>query len=184
MDFGHFRSKPKLTVEEKSQLNIAFEFFWYTKTLLSQLEEHKGRVYYTLKDQIGDSFPSSPGEPLKSPHVVFRLYTAFLMFDQSFTSIPAHSIALTRNLILTMKTTFLKALQDYDRIKDCKECHHSQLSQLKNDLISLMAFPEFVVDIVNHQEEDSGASALINNFNLFVSINAKKLNEQLARYID
>ena len=132
---------------------------------------------------MGNSFSSSAEELPKSPHVVFRLYTALRMFDQSFTSIPAHSIALTRNLILTMKTTFIKALQDYDRIKYCAKCHHSQLKMLQNDLISLLAFPEFVSSLILHQREESGPKALIHNFNRYVIRNSKQLKDKLSDFV-
>ena len=105
------------------------------------------------------------------------------MFDQSFTSIPAHSIALTRSLILTMKTTFIKAVQDYDRIKNCDECSRSELKRLRNDLISLLAFPEFVSSLISSDRGVNGPRALVHSFNVFVHRNYKHLSEKLADYI-
>jgi hypothetical protein len=131
---------------------------------------------------MSGSYQSHLDEAPKSPHVVFRLYTALFMFDQIFNTIPAHAIALTRNLILTMKTTFIKSLQDYDRLSNCKECDPSQVAKLRNDLISLIAFPEFVSSVLDTNALERGPGALVTSFNNYLDENIEYLFKKLSAY--
>jgi len=58
----------------------------------------------------------------------------------------AHSVALMRQLLLTIKTTFLKTLQDYFRLENCLNCDVGPANSVRQDLTALLGFFEFVYE--------------------------------------
>jgi hypothetical protein len=58
--------------------------------------------------------------------------------------IPRHFIKVTRTLIKTVKTIFVKALQDTIRFQNCAQCSNEDKETVRKDAFSLLELLEYI----------------------------------------
>jgi hypothetical protein len=85
------------------------------------------------------------GSPITKTIHTFTL-TALQALQDAKELAPKHFIKVSRSIATTLKTGFTKLLQDYDRYKACTKCVGKIQDVAKNDLRSLVATLQFVLN--------------------------------------
>ena len=91
-----------------------------------------------------------------------------------------HEIKLLRSLATTVKTAFMKLLQDEEAIRDCQECEFDKEVN-RADQLHLMSLMQFIIHGLSPLDKRS--ETVGEAFKLFDNLNEHVISERVVAYL-
>jgi len=120
----------------------------------------------------------APASPISRRVHVFS-ETILESIEKVKAELELHEIKLLRGLATTVKTAFMKLLQDHEEIKECKECKDDQ-DVNRADQIQLMSLLKFIIHGLGPVDKDP--SKVKDVFQKFHETNADIIAERVDTY--
>jgi hypothetical protein len=167
-----YRSKLKLTPQGMSDLSQSLEITMYSKSYAACFHKHNN-MEINATDPNGGRISNS---------VNFLVKFTFAVFAEAVNRIPIHLIKIVRNTILTLKTAFIKILQNVQVLTLCQKCIQEEKDEVHNDAMTLYTLIQFLMDRFEPKDEPvKGADAAELKF-AYDQFYQSKLDEYKERF--
>ncbi|CAG7825804.1 unnamed protein product [Allacma fusca] len=159
---------PKLTKPEVQDFLRAFETAMFSQVYAAELLEPSVNVTAPDGAKIGRS--------------VFTIVSMALhTMVESREAVPLHYILVIRNLLKTLKSSYVKAVQDNDRVKSCEKCNQIDKDQAFDNVISLKAVQLFITRSLSAVER--GLDPYL-AYEYFFKRNKNHITEEIKKQIE
>jgi hypothetical protein len=157
-----YSEKKKLSKAEEAILSKGFELAMFSQAYCAEYANNN------TDDVENDDHDSNSIKTLRQ--------MVILGFKRAKAAIPNHFFKLTRSIIRTVKTVFVKALQDLIRFQSCSVCSKEDQDRIRGDTVALLELLEFAITDAEPLELDWS------NFNEFKMNNTKEVEKKLSDY--